>query len=169
MLTLHVASRQVAYITHYKTITTVQDVPALTTVTNIGLTVDPRIEVVKKIETKGAPQYFTETVLVTHTSYNQPRATVTEQFPYNFDNTQHQQVAVTQYVTVTVAGNQGPGLISTVANNVVSYTPAYYTVTVTNSVPYTTTVLQQSLETVTVNAPCGGGGGGNTGNAYDSY
>lgn len=168
MLTLPSVYQQVAYITDYVTVTTVQEVPVLTTVTSIDFTVQPHIVTIAKVVSEGVPQYFTDTAVVTHTVYNQPRVTVTKEFPYPYNSVQHQQVTETVYVTETVNAPQGPRVISTVLRTHVSYTPVYITVTLTDTVPYTTTVQQKVLQTVT--APCGGGGGGSglTVNPYDN-
>lgn len=167
MIIFLVPCRQVAVITHYETVTSVQPVPALTTVTSIDFTVLPQVETVTKVVTEGEPQYFTDVTLVTHTVYNQPRVTITREFPYPYDSAYHELVTETRYVTENVVANQGPRLISTVLNTAVSYTPSYVTVTVDKTVPYTTTVLQQVPQTVTV--PCGDRGIENTGNSYNTY
>lgn len=166
MLTFLFACQQVAIITDYETVTTVQKVPVLTTVTSIDFTLQPHVITIAKVVSEGVPQYFTDTAVVTHTVYNQPRITVTKEFPYPYDSVQHKQVTETRYVTETVKAHHGPGVTSTVLRTHVSYTPVYVTVTLTDTVPYTTTVLQQVRETVT--APCGGGGSGLTVNSYDN-
>lgn len=161
------ACRQVAVITHYKTVTEVQQVPVLTTVTSISVEVEPHVTTIVNVKTEGDPQYFTDTKLVTHTVYNQPRVTVTKQFQYPYDSVHHQQVTETRYVTETVVAKKGPRLTSTVLRTLLSYTPYYVTVTVTNTIPFISTVLQQVPQTV--QAPCGGGGNEGIGNSYDLY
>lgn len=166
MLTLFLGCQQVAVITDYETVTTVQKVPVLTTVTSIDFTLLPNVITIPKIVSEGVPQYFTDTAVVTHTVYNQPRITVTKEFPYPYDSVQHKEVTETRYVTETVQAHHGPRVISTVLRTQVSYSPVYVTVTLTDTVPYTTTVQQQVRQTVTL--PCGGGGSGLTVNSYDN-
>ncbi|XP_050733667.1 uncharacterized protein LOC127007100 [Eriocheir sinensis] len=156
----------VAIITDYKTVTTVQKVPVLTTVTSIDFTLQPHVITIPKIVSEAVPQYFTDTAVVTHTVYNQPRITVTKEFPYPYDSVQYKQVTETRYVTETVQGYHGPRVTSTVLRTQISYSPVYISVTLTDTVLYTTTVLQPVRQTVT--ATCGGGGSGLTVNSYDN-
>ncbi|KAK8733847.1 hypothetical protein OTU49_006210, partial [Cherax quadricarinatus] len=150
----------VAVGTRYVSVTDVQPVPAVTTVTNIKLQVVPSVVTNIKGVTVGSAKVLTDTAYFTKTITKQSVYTATQKVPFPIITTQYKVVTETKIVadtvTVTAPLKKAPPVISTIENTEVHYNPVILTTTLFTTI-YATVVKQQPVPFTVVTSVCSGG------------